>query len=72
VFDNYDVAARIGINRNIYRGVGTANGGGGDYVAPHVCPEGGEVIPSIPGQIITDEAFGAIITEDSISITTEA
>ena len=41
-------------------------------VAPHVCPEGGEVIPSIPGQIITDEAFGAIITEDSISITTEA
>jgi hypothetical protein len=72
VFDNYDVAARIGINRNIYRGVGTANGGGGNYVAPHVCPEGGEVIPSIPGQIITDEAFGAIITEDSISITTEA
>ena len=32
VFDNYDVAARIGINRNIYRGVGAAGSGAGSGV----------------------------------------
>lgn len=71
VFDNYDVAARIGINRNIFRGVGTANGTGGNYVAPST--GGGTVTPpSAPGQILTSENLEAIITEDSISITTEA
>ena len=28
IFDNFDVAARIGINRNLFRGVGVAGGGG--------------------------------------------
>ena len=40
IFDNYDVASRIGINRNGSRGVGE-RGGGGTYI---VVPETGECI----------------------------
>jgi hypothetical protein len=53
VFDNYDVAARIGINRNIFRGVGSAGGGGSDIVVP----------PTPLGESVVSESDDFITTE---------
>jgi hypothetical protein len=53
IFDNFDVAARIGINRNIFRGVGVAGGGGSSTV----------VITGTPPELITTEDNLAITTE---------
>lgn len=54
IFDNFDVAARIGINRNIFRGVGVAGGGGTNTST---------VITGTPPELITTEDDGAITTE---------
>ncbi len=51
--DNYDVAARIGINRNIFRGVGSAGGGGSDIVVP----------PTPLGESVVSESDDFITTE---------
>lgn len=50
IFDNYDVAARIGINRNLFRGVGVAGGGASST-------------PVVTGEILTTEGDETIISE---------
>ena len=71
IFDNYDVASRIGINRNVFRGVGSSAGSGSSVTSTTTTPTT-PTTPSVIGEILTDEDFDAIITEDNISITTEA
>lgn len=50
IFDNYDVAARIGINRNLFRGVGVTGGGASST-------------PVVTGEILTTEGDETIISE---------